>query len=204
QDHLHGPRSETQLDTIHVHGASLGANSAAGAAAAMVETGEKAVKTVTAQELIIAPKNVIPDLAKRFTVGDPVGEESSLHVSEHFPRLGEPLLRRLIDKAGNEPAMFAHMLRGMSKLSRLKGLTGGQKNGTVDNIRILNEKGASVVIPLAETSGLTHDTPDYLPDAGEKIISVRATEGQRTSHLIDEHVGATVLIAAMHVAQTSK
>jgi|GEM_PF-1633229 len=204
QDKLHGPRSETQIDTVHMHGASLGASSAIGAAAGIVWNGGKDIKSVTAQELIIAPKNVVPDLAKRFTIGDPVGEASTLRVSDHYPRLAEPLLRRLIDKAGNEPAMFAHMLRGMSKLSRLKGLTGGDDNRTVENIEFLDGNGVPVMIPLAETSGLTHDTPDHLPHGGEKIVSLRATEGRRTSHLVDEHVGVTTLLAVAHVAQAGR
>lgn len=201
QDHLHGPHSETQIDTINGHGASLGASSAVGMACGIVLDGKKDVKTVTAQELIVAPDNVIPDLASRFTVKGIVGKESTVRVPDHYPRLGEPLLRRLIDKAGNEPAMFAHMLRGMSKLSRLKGLTGGHNNRTAENIHFLQDSGVSVVIPLAENSGLTHDTSEYLPGVGEEIINIRATEGQRVAHLIDEQLGPTLLIAAMHVAR---
>jgi hypothetical protein len=202
QDQLHGPDSETQIDTINVQGGSLGASSAVGTAAGIVEGGTKQVKTVTAQELIIAPENVFPDLAKRFTVGDPVGEESQLQVSPHFPRYGEPLLRRMIDRAGTEPAVIAHMLRGMSKLSRLKGLTGGHSNRTAENIHFLQDSGVSVVIPLADTSGLTHDTPLYLPNVGEQVVYFRAIEGQRTAHIIGEHVGATALMPAMHLAQS--
>jgi hypothetical protein len=205
QDRLHGPHSETQLETIHAHGASLGASSAIGSAHALMRMPEYQISSVTAQELIVAPKRVIGDLALRFTVKGSVGEVSdwNKHRYHHTP-LYEPLIRREIDSGGNEPAMILRMLQGMSKLSRLKGLTRPERNCTPAQIEDLAEAGVSVAIPLAANSGLTHDTPGWLPGAGERIITVRASRGERIAHLIDEHVGATALLAAMHVANSSR
>ncbi len=205
QDRLHGPRSETQLESIHTHGASLGASSAVGSAHALMQAGTYEVGSVTAQELIVAPKRVVGDLALRFTVKGSVGEVSDWNKLRHsHTPLYEPLIRREIDSNGNEPAMILRMLQGMSKLSRLKGLTRPERNRIPAQIEDLAEAGVSVAIPLAVNSGLTHDTPDWLPGAGERVITVRATNGERIAHLIDEHVGATALLAVMHVANSSR
>lgn len=198
QDQLHGKRSETQLGDIHVHGASLGASTAIGTANSF----KRAVRTVTAQELIVAPKNVVPDLALRFTVKGTAGEASEEKIGPWFPQIAEPLLRQKIDSDGNEPMMVGRMLQGMSKVSRLKGLTRPGRNMVPRLIEGLAESGTSVLVPLAENSGLTHDTPNYLPDAGEHVLFVRATEGKRTTHLIDEHVALTALATVMHINQT--
>lgn len=199
QDRLHGLHSETRLEEVHGHGASLGASTVIGMANTMVGYSPH-IKSVTAQELIVAPKNVFPDLAARFTVRDVIGEESDELVAADTPTIEEPLIRRQIDRAGNEPAMFVRMLQGMSKVSRLKGLTRPGRNRTPLVIERLLQHEVSVLIPLAENSGLTHDTSKWLPGAGEQIVNVRATEGQRAAHLIDEHVGLTALLAVAHVA----
>jgi hypothetical protein len=199
QDRLHGPRSETQLDTVHVQGASLGASSAIGSAVGLNSSGPFRVQSVTAQELIVAPRNVIPELARRFIISDPTGEVSSLKVSELLQRIPEPGIRRAVDRDGSEAMRLARMLLGMSKISRLKGLTHPERNRIPRSIELLREDNVSVMVPLAENSGLTHDTPRYLPDAGEQVVCVRAVEGQRTSHLIDEHVALTALMTVLHV-----
>lgn len=205
QDRLHGKKSETQFEAVHLHGASLGASSAVGVANGLVRIAAHAVRSVTAQELIVAPRNVFPELAARFTVKDPVGEPSAYIAADtSWPVIAEPLIRQQIDGRGNEPMMFARMLQGMSKISRLKGLTRPGRNMTPHLIENLVASGVMVTIPLAENSGLTHDTPDYLPRSGEDIIKVRATEGQRTSHLIDEYVALTSLLAVMNIRRASR
>jgi hypothetical protein len=204
QDRLHGPLSETQIDEFDFHGASLGASTALGAALGATWR-DKQVHSVTAQELIIAPKNVVPDLASRFILKDPVGEKSDFEVEPDLRQIAEPLIRQQIDRAGNEPAMIGRMLLGMSKLSRLKGLTRPQYNLTPAVIELLvADHGVSVVVPLAESSGLTHDTSQHLPKAGEEVIIVRATAGERTSHLIDEHVALTALTAVMNIRRAHR
>jgi hypothetical protein len=193
QDRLHGKKSETQIDRLHLQGASLGASTAIGAADKL------RVQTVTAQELIVAPRNVFPDLAARFTVKGTVGDASHIVVDENWHQIPEPVIRQKIDSRGNEPMMFARMLQGMSKVSRLKGLTRPGRNETPRLIESLVESGVSVLVPLAENSGLTHDTPKYLPGNGEHVVNVRAVAGERTSHLIDEQVALTGLMAVMNV-----
>src|SRR5665213_314238 len=73
QEKLHGRDSETQITKLHLHGASLGASNAIGAGRDLLEDFD--VRSVTAQELIIGPKN-IPDLAVKFIVKHTVGEAS--------------------------------------------------------------------------------------------------------------------------------
>ncbi len=193
QERLHGTTSETQIDTYDLHGASLGASSAIGAAHGLKDQ----TRTVTAQELIIAPKH-LGSLAARFTV-------KSVHERESAPDnqvgnivIDESAIRQAIDKSGNEFMMIGRMLQGMSKISRLKGLTGGERNQTPRLIEALIENNTSVMIPLAENSGLTYDTEAYLPNVGEQVVKVRSTEGSAT-HLIDEYVALTALLAVAHI-----
>jgi hypothetical protein len=191
QERLHSLGGETQLELTHLQGASLGASSALGAA-------NESVHTVTAQELIIAPRNLL-DLGARFTIKDPVGEKSQLVPEKSWSVISEPLLRKKIESKGNEPMMIGRMLQGMSKFTRLMGLTHPESSEMPHIIERLAAAGVSVMIPLAETSGLTHDTPKYLPDNGEHVVKVRATEGERTAHLIDEHVALTALMTVLNI-----
>jgi hypothetical protein len=202
QDRLHGSKGETQMDELHLHGASLGASSAIGAANGLLTLANHAIRTVTAQELIVAPQNVFPDLAARFTVKGIVGEVSEKTADDTWVAIDEPLIRQKIDGRGNEPMMFARMVHGMSKVSRLKGLTRPSRNETAQLIENLVGADIAVLLPLAENSGLTHDTPKYLPNVGEQVVKVRAIEGQRAAHLIDEHVSLTALMAVMNIRQS--
>lgn len=193
QERLHGKTSETQIDSYDMHGASLGASTAIGTAYGLKDQ----VRTVTAQELIIAPKH-LGSLAARFTIKSVYESEFIADKQISNTVIAEPAIRQAIDKGGNEFMMMGRMLQGMSKISRLKGLTGGDRNKTPRLIEDLVGNNVSVVVPLAENSGLTHDTVNYLPQAGEQVITVRATEGYAT-HLIDEHVALTALIAVAHI-----
>jgi hypothetical protein len=201
---LHGQRSETQLDEVHLHGASLGASNAIGAASGLLDQDVLSVRSVTAQELILGPQNVLLDLSRRFILKDPIGEPSQSVDHELYPHIPEPRLRQMIEREGNELMMVAHMLQGMSKLSRLKGLTRPERNQTPRLITRLLERDVEVLIPLAETSGVTYDTPDYLPNNGEQVVAVRGIEGQRTSHMIDEQVALTALMAVMNVIKAER
>jgi hypothetical protein len=90
QSRLHGANSETQIDTIHLSGASLGASNAIGAGDKLLNLDFK-VPTITAQELIMGPKS-LPDLGKRFTVSQYVGEPSDEFVSGVNPKIEEPAI----------------------------------------------------------------------------------------------------------------
>lgn len=198
QDRIHGPVSETQFDKYHLSGGSLGASSAIGSAVGLMLNGRGLVLSTTAQELIVARRN-LASLASRFTVRGSEGEPSKIQTDDFWPVIEEPLVRKQIDSRGNELQMVKRMLQGMTKFSRLKGLTHPDRNQTPRQIETLTMAGVSVVVPLAENSGLTYDTELYLPGTGEHVIKVRATKGERTTHLIDEHVGLTALAATMNV-----
>ena len=98
QDRINGPLSETQIRSLNISGASLGASNAIGAAASKELSSHFEVPTVTAQELILGPSS-LPDLAKRFTVGQYVGEPSKT-TSGDYPEISEPAIRKAIDKHG--------------------------------------------------------------------------------------------------------
>ncbi len=200
QERLHGEDSETQISKLHFQGASLGASNAIGSARGSLEDFD--VRTVTAQELIIGPKNIFPDLAARFTVKSTFGEASEVVVPSDYARIAEPVMRRLIDRDGYELATIGRMLSGMSKLTFLKGLSRPSKNITPQDLEHLLENGVPVVVALAENSGLSHDTTKYLPNSGEDVIHVRAEagpNGNRADHLIDEYIALTAIVAAINI-----
>ena len=95
---LHGTDSETQIDTLHVSGASLGASNAIGAANGLIDR-DFDIRTVTAQELIMGPRN-LRDLGWRFGPGQYVGEPSDEKVSPYYQKIAEPAIRREIDQYG--------------------------------------------------------------------------------------------------------
>ncbi len=203
QERLHGAKSETQIRDLHLHGASLGASNAVGAAKGLSEAFH--VQSLTAQELIIGPKSYIPDLAKRFMVGHTIGEPSGEVITKlaQYIRIGEPAIRRMIDRDGIELAAAGRAIRSMLKYSYLRGLTHPDKNQTPEDVDRIVQAGVKVAIVLAANSGLTPDTANYLsPAARETIVHVQAENGHRVAHLLDEHVAPTTLLAIMNVART--
>lgn len=192
QQRLHGAHSETRIDQINLHGASLGASNVIGAAKRLL--GEDiTVPSVTAQELIMGPTS-FADVAKRFTVAGRVDEPSDIEIDSSQPRIYEPQIRQKIDGTGNELAMFLRMAQAV-KPTYLKGLAHPEQ--TVQNIEHLLDNNVSLLIALAENSGLTHQTKNYLPNDKEKVITVKGEKGQYADHLIDEHAALTALIAAL-------
>ena len=207
QKQLHGSRSETQIADLHLHGASLGASNAIGAGSGLDRRQEFNIQSVTAQELIIGPKNYFPDLANKFrkpTVGEPSIE--IVTKMANYARIGEPAIRQLIDRDGVEqPATAARGIISMLKYSYLKGLTDPAHNETPADIARLAEAGVHLAIVLAANSGLTQETAQYLPaSAQDSVVGVRAENGHRVAHLLDEHVTPTVLLAAMNVARARR
>lgn len=196
QDRLHGLDSETQIDTLHLSGASLGASNAIGAAASKELAQRFEVPSVSVQELIMGPKN-LGDLAKRFTVSQYVGEPSGERVSQRYPAIEEPAIRRSIDKHGSELiGNNARMLKGM-KPTYMKGLT--KPEATVQAVERLLDNNVDLLVALAENSSLTHQTPGYLPNGSERLVTLRAENGQKIGHLADEYVALSGLVAVLNV-----
>jgi hypothetical protein len=195
QQRLHGAHSETRIDKANLHGASLGASNAIGAAKDLLGK-DITVPSVTAQELIMGPASFF-DVAKRFTVAGRAGEPSSVELPKGTPpRIYEPRIRRKIDGNGNELAMFLRMAQAV-KPTYLRGLAHPEQ--TVSNIEHLLDNNVSLLVALAENSGLTYQTKSYLPNDKEKVITVRGEKGQFADHLIDEHVALTGLITALGI-----
>lgn len=197
QDRLHGRKSETQIDTIHLHGTSLGASNAIGASSGLVNRYYE-VPTVTAQELIMGPKS-LPDLGKRFTVSQYVGEPSDELLSLVNPKIEESAMRKAIDKQGSEPVgMTIRMIKGM-KPTYMRGLT--KPEAAVEAMERLLDNNVSLLVALAESSALTHQTANYLFNGREKLIQIRGESGQLIGHLVDEHVALSGLVVALNVAR---
>ncbi|HEX4773928.1 MAG TPA: hypothetical protein VH234_00200 [Candidatus Saccharimonadales bacterium] len=199
QDRLHGPDSETQIDTVRFSGASLGASNAIGAAASKEVLHDFDVPTVSAQELILGPKN-LPDLGKRFT--SIVGEPSDETVSQHNPKIEETAMRKAVDAHGSEiVGMNARMIKGM-KPTYMKGLT--KPEATVQAVERLLDNNVNFLVALAENSALTYQTASYLPNSGERVVTIRGENGQKIGHLADEHVALSALIIALNLEQRNQ
>ncbi len=200
QIRLHGKTSETQISKINAAGASLGAANIAAASAEIVQAGEMDVRSVHLQELIMGPKNVY-DLAKRFMVKQHVGEPSS-GTYEDFYVIHEPIARQMVDQDGSELiGTNFRILKGM-KPTYMFGLT--HPEYTRQHIAVLGDYGVSTQIALAENSALTHETSDYLPDNGERVVTVRASKGQRIGHIMNEHIALSSILTAMSVIRGSR
>ena len=195
QDHINGPLSETQISSLNISGASLGASNAIGAAASKEIASQFEIPTVTAQELIMGPSKT--GLAKRFTISQYVGEPS-IWDGRRYPEVSEPAIRKAIDKNGSEPiGTNARMLRGM-KPTYMLGLT--KPEATVQAIERLLDNNVGLLVALAENSSLSYQTPDHLPSGGEKVVKIKAENGQKIGHLADEHVALGGLVVALNIA----
>jgi len=84
------------------------------------------------------------------------------------------------------------------KPTYMAGLT--KPEATVQAIERLLDNNVDTLIALAENSALTHQTTDYLPNAGERVITIRGENGQKIGHLADEHVALSALVAALNIA----
>lgn len=194
QERLHGLHSETKIDKANLQGGSLGASNAIGAAGGLMDK-VIAVQTVTVQELIMGPES-FADVAKRFTIAGRVGEPSDIWVPQTVSRIPEPQIRQRIDAHGSELSMLVRMAKAV-KPTYLRGLAHPEQ--TVESIENLLDNNVSLLIALAKNSGLTHQTRDYLPNGGEKVVTVRGEKDQYADHLIDEHVALTALVAALGI-----
>jgi hypothetical protein len=200
QDRLHGPKSETQINDINLSGASLGASRVIGAGRGLLDK-DFQVPTVTAQELILGPKN-LPDLAKRFTVGQYVGESSDEILSQANPKIEESAFSQAILKYGSEPlGMTARMVKGM-KPTYMLGLT--KPEATTQAIEHLLDNNVDLLVALAENSALTYQTAGHIPHSGERVIQIRGENGQKIGHLADDHVALSALVAALNIARPRK
>lgn len=196
QGRLNGPHSETQITHGHLSGASLGASNAVGAAGSKELRESLNIETVTAQELIMGPKSLL-DLGKRFSINQYVKEPSSEQVSQLYPSIKEPAIRKAIDAHGSETiSTTVRTVEGM-KPTYMKGLT--KPEATVQSIERLLDNNVNLLIALSENSSLTYQTTKYLPGSKEQVVTLRGKNGQKLSHLADEHVALSALVTALNI-----
>ncbi len=200
QDLLHGSKSETQISRLYLSGASLGASNAIGAAASKELSSRFVIPSVTAQELIMGPRN-LKDLGDRFIRSQYIGEPSREAVSSIYPAVEEPAIRKAIDRHGSEPiGTSARVVKGM-KPTYMLGLN--KPIATVQAIERMLDNNVGLLVALAENSSLTHETAGYLPNEGEGLITIRGEHGQKIGHLADEHVALSALIATLNLIKKS-
>ena len=87
------------------------------------------------------------------------------------------------------------MIRGMKPIY-MTGLTKPQ--ATVQAIERLLDNNVELLVALAENSSLSYQTPRYLPSSGEKLITIKAENGQKIGHLADEYVAVSGLVTALN------
>lgn len=195
---VHGMNSPQQFHKLHLSGASLGASNAIGAAAKLMQR-EFDIRSVTAQELVMSPNNIL-DLARLFTIGGIVGEVSTVSFPDDAPVIGEPEVRRMIDHKGSEPiGMNLRMIQGASKLAYMKGLTRPQL--TIEAIEDLLDNNVNVMVATADNSGLSDKTRTLLPVETPQM-HISAQEGAKLGHIVDEHVALSALVIALNIAKT--
>jgi hypothetical protein len=194
---VHGMNSPQQFHKLHLSGASLGASNAIGAAAKLMAR-DFDIRSVTAQELVMSPRNLL-DLAKRFTVGGIVGEASTTPFPNNAKVIGESAVRQAIDYNGSEViGMNLRMLQGASKLSYMKGLTKPQP--TVEAIESLLDHNVNVLVATADNSALSDMTRTLLPTETPQL-HISAQEGAKIGHIADEHVALSALVIALNIAK---
>lgn len=198
QIRIHGYRSETEFDGIHLAGSSLGASNAIGAGADLLEI-DKEVLTVTAQELILGPVNR-RDLFNKFAVKSLTGDPSVELSSAHNPQIAEPALRREIDKHGSEVVgMNGRMVKAMLSQTYMKGLT--KSAPTIEAIETLLDSNVDLLVALADNSAVSSKTWSYLPNKGEKVIKLSAQSGEKLGHIANEHVALSGIVTALNVTR---
>ncbi len=202
QQRLHGAHSETRIDKAHQNGASLGASNAIGAGKGLLEK-DIAVPTVSAQELILIPKqqNRLAELwevLKRYSFASEVGEPSDVELPKDLPRIYEPQIKKDIDRHGSELSMYIRMPLA-ARPTYLVGFSPPEP--TVKDMETLLDNNVAVLVAVAENSAPTKQTKDFLPKAGEKVITIRGEKGQMASHLVNENVAVTGLVAALGIRQ---
>ncbi|HUD03382.1 MAG TPA: hypothetical protein VMR51_01180 [Patescibacteria group bacterium] len=194
QDRLHGPKSETQIDKHNISGASLGSSNGIGAAEGLVRNGRE-VYTVTAQELILGPKN-LRNLGKRFTTHGIVGAASEENYSRDYPIIQEPAIRRTIDKKGSELfGTYSRVVKAMKPVY-MKGLT--KPEAIVRSVEYLLDNNVNLLAAIAENDAMSYQTRDYLPE-GVDVVNLRGEKGQKLGHIVDEHVALSALVVALNV-----
>lgn len=197
QSVVHGQRSVRQFNRLHLSGASLGASNAIGAAAELTKR-EFTIKSVTAQELVMSPRNLL-DLAKRFTIGGLVGEASTVPFPEGAQQIGEAALRQAIDRNGSEPiGMNLRMLQGASKLTYMRGLT--HPRPTISAIENLLDSNVNVLVATADNSAMSDQTRTLLPVETPQV-HIAAQEGAKLGHIVDEHVTLAALVIALNISR---
>jgi hypothetical protein len=208
EDRLHSPKGN-HIQKIHFNGLSLGASNARGAAVYTLYRSELQVGSLTAQESITGPDKFPRTLrqAGRFGFRQQVNRPvTPLSVSDH-PKIHEPHLRRKLIERGNEVQMIGQMLVAMSHQTFLRGLTKSRlaKRNLID----LDKAGVPVTLANAYNSGLSEETQEPLRIGGftplfanQQKLLVKAIEGKRIGHELNELVtpSATIALAGIEYA----
>jgi hypothetical protein len=198
QIRLHGKGSGTQLDKLHLGGASLGGNNALGSGWGLAEQG-KNVLTVTTQELVTG----IPlgKLAVGYTIKKYTHEPSSESVSARHPSEEESAIRKKIDQYGSELiGTNARMLKGM-KPTYLRGF----KNSAPSIVAAgqLTDNGTNVLMAYAENSSITQASLEafgWLNGSHGRLLELRGRNGKKLGHIVNEFVRLSSLVTALNVA----
>jgi len=190
------------VDTLHVSGASLGASKAIGAAASKRLGSKFNISSVTAQELIMGPHSKT-DLLDRYAFHSKVGTKSHEALTlRDYPVLRETAMRRAIDAHGSEKlSMYGRVAYSMfSQQKALKGIT--KPDQTANHIQHLLDEGTKVLVASAENSSVSRQTQSYLPGGREKFVTLRANNGDRLGHEVNEYVALSALVIALNIART--
>lgn len=203
QQLLHGTSSETQLDTVHFQGSSMGASYAIGAAANLQRFESKYdIKSVTAQELITGVDNLF-DLLGKFSIKGSTGapSEQPPHTVEDMIR--DTLMRQELDAHGNELAMFTQIAHALAtQIPNFKGLS--RPEHIRRDVHQLTSEGTMVTTALADNSAISSNTMEAIDPDNDNFHNVRlaAVNGKTAEHITNENVAATTTATLLGVQRS--
>lgn len=157
------------------------------------------ILSITAQELIAGPSNRI-SLLKGYAT-DTSGEDvSTIPAPPREQAIEEPKLRQYIDQDSNSLKIIGRQVDGIRKAKgQFKGITRDYyKRELSRTIEHALEQDIELCIPLAENSGVTKNTAEYIGD-DSRIVNIRAVEGKRATHYVNELVTPTSYLALLNV-----
>jgi hypothetical protein len=209
QDHLLGPGG-SRISRVHLNGSGLGASNARGAAAGMLYSSGLQLGSYTGQEMMIGPDKFLATTRLRGRLALKRQSEASdtVEASSERPKVRESQLGRELQERGDELQALGQFASDMFSQTYIKGLT--RSHAAINDLINLDKAGIPVTLACATDSGVTKETKDTLciegfrpPFAHQQRILVRAVEGERIGHELNDLVvpSATIALAGvLHAA----
>lgn len=158
QDMIHGSKSDTQLQRLHVHGAGLG-HAAVGAASHFLWHDKYRLSSLTTPNLIAGVRSRATLLAQ-YTLHQHSGQAPNI-VAPDSRRVCEPELLQQSDTLGSERAMRSRQLKAILETRQTKPMIRSNWLRTV--LDKIAEQDVPITVSAAENARICQNTARYLP-----------------------------------------